>query len=236
MDEILRFFFWCHDEVSVFLARHLFAIKQSILVVAHLSLFGLLFPEMRKDFGEMAEILLLCILFLSPASKIFRTRLLLQMMSLRRELGIFMAYLVTVHVTGFFIDPQWLTLLAESYLKGGVFAIGPGLLFGIVAYFLTLPLLLTSNAFAQRSLGKYWKLLHRSVYAVFVFVIMHKLLISGSIGSGDFVQAVVLIFGYIMAKILAWKNFLPPLRKGIDFVATRYHEYGASQRAGVTLS
>lgn len=231
VQKALLFLFWCHDEASSFLTRHLFVIKRLILVVAHLSLFGLFFPEMRKDFGSMAEVLLFGILFLSPLSKIFRMRLLLQMMSLRRELGIFMAYLVTVHVTGFFIDPQWLVLLTEPYLKGGVWALDPGLLFGIAAYLLTLPLLLTSNAFAQRSLGKYWKPLHRIVYVVFVFTVMHHMLIRGRVDPGSLFQAAVLILAYISVKILAWKSFLPPLQRSIDFVATRYREYGLSQKA-----
>lgn len=234
--KLLHFFFWCHDEASAFLARHLFGVKRGILIIAHLALFGLFFPEMRKDFGEMAATLLIGILFLSPVSKILHMRLLLQMMSLRRELGITMAYLASVHVIGFLIDPQWLTLLTDPYLQGGVWAIDPAYLFGISAYLLTLPLLLTSNALAQRSLGKNWKLLHRIVYAVFIFTILHRMLIRGGIDPGGVFQAIVLASAYILAKILAWKNFLPPLQKSIDFFAFRYREYTVIRKAPETLS
>jgi methionine sulfoxide reductase heme-binding subunit len=230
MHQVLIFFFMLHDLASALLARHLVGIKRFLLIVAHLSLFGFLFPDLRKDFGEMALNLLLVILFLSPASKIFRMRLLLQLMGLRRELGIMMTYLATVHGVGYLLDPQWFALLIAPYLKVSLFAIDPALLFGGTAYLLTLPLLLTSNSLAQRSLGKNWKRLHRVVYVLLVVVLIHRFLIKVG-GVGEAVQSALLLGGYILAKLLAWKNFIMPLQKTLDWVALRYQEYVVARQS-----
>lgn len=231
---VLRFFFRLHDLASGFLAKHLIGVKRTLIIVAHLSLFGFFFPELRKDFGEMAANLLIVILFLSPLSKIFRIRLLLQLMSIRRELGILMAYLATVHGVGFMLDPEWFAIFIGPHLQSGIFAIEPRLLFGILAYILTLPLLLTSNNVAMRFLGgKKWKMLHRLVYGIFAAAIFHRFLTRSISGDSVFalIQAAILVFSYVLAKLLAWKNFIAPLREIIAWVAARYREYSVRQAA-----
>lgn len=230
---VLGWGFWWHDVASAFLAKHLFLVKKSILIAAHLSLLGFFFPEMRKDFGELAGNLLIVILFLSPISKILRMRLLLQAMSLRRELGITMAYLATVHGVGFLLDPEWFALFIAPYWREDFFAIEPAYILGMGAYFLTLPLLLTSNNLAQRFLGSKWKLLHRLVYALFVLAIFHRFLIRGGAEIGEVLQVVLLLSSYVLAKILAWKNFLPTLQKSIDWVALQYKEYTIARKEAV---
>ena len=224
MAALLEFFFWCHDWSIAFLGKHLFTLKRLILVTAHLALFGFFFPDLRKDFGEMARNLLVVILFLSPFSKILRMRLLLQSMSLRRELGIAMAYLATVHGLGYLLDPEWFALLVTPALSISLWRVDPGLLAGAATYLLTLPLLFTSNDFAQRRLGHYWKKLHRIVYAVFVFSLLHGYFMKGS-SQGELFQAISLLLFYLLLKVLAWHNFLPPLQRLIDLVALQYREY-----------
>ena len=227
IDPVVVWGFRLHDVLSGFLARHLFGVKRTILVVAHLSLFGFFFPELRKDFGETSAHVLLVILFLSPLSKIFRTKLLLQMMSLRRELGILMAYLATVHGLGFMLDPQFVAAVSQMPSQP-LF-----LVFGFSAYVLTLPLLLTSNNLAQKYLGgKKWKLLHRLVYLVFIFAVLHRMMVKGA-DTSAVAQSVILVSTYVLAKLLAWKNFLPPLVTGIEHVAGRYREYLQQQKAAV---
>ncbi|HVT21944.1 MAG TPA: ferric reductase-like transmembrane domain-containing protein [Mycobacteriales bacterium] len=50
---------------------------------------------------------------------------------------------------------------------------------GTLATLLCLPLVLTANRRAQRSLGKYWKPLHRTVYVVWVAILIHLVLLFG---------------------------------------------------------
>ncbi len=224
--------FGLHDWASTFLVKHLFTLKKVILVVAHLSLLGLLFPDMRRDFGEIAEIMLLGILFLSPLSRIFRMRLLLQLMGLRRELGIFMAYLATVHGVGYLIDPEWVAVFVEPYLLGSAFPINPTYFFGGVAYVLTLPLLFTSNNLMRRFLNSgTWKRLHRLVYLVLVLVLLHHFSINGGMDVFGWLQIIAILGAYIFMKLLAWKkDLLPPLNRGIGVVATWYHDYQATKK------
>jgi sulfoxide reductase heme-binding subunit YedZ len=226
----LRIAYRLHDFASDVLVKHIFSVKRGILVVAHISLFGFLFPEMRKEFGELAANLLIVILFISPLSKIFRMRFLLQLMMLRRELGIMMGYLATVHGVGYLIDPDWHAFIIAPMLTGDIWGEDPRYVFGILAYTLTLPLLLTSNALAQKYMGAKWKMLHRMVYLMFAFAIIHRFLVKGAPAFVIF-EIIVLLGSYGLAKALSWKNFLPPLATAIRLVAEDYRRYKAPPAA-----
>ncbi len=230
IDPLLVLCFRLHDVVSGFLARNMRELKVAVLAVAHLSLFGLLFPEFRKDFGNIAAVVLIAILFLSPLSKIFRMRLLLQMMGFRRELGILMGYLATVHVVGYLIDPLWFDAFFAPYIGNDLFAMAPTFLFGTVAYFLTLPLLFTSNTIALRALGgRRWKGLHRLAYPLLVFTMLHRFTVKG-MTTMALLQAALLIGAYALIKLLARNNFLPTLRGAIDIVGMRYVTWSEGNR------
>ncbi len=221
---LLQIVYQLHDGASDFLVKHVFTVKRGILIVAHLSLLGFFFPEVRKDFGSLAANLLIVILFISPLSKIFRMRLLLQLMMLRRELGITMGYLATVHGVGYLLDPDWFEFIVAPMLAGNIWGEDPRYIFGILAYMLTLPLLLTSNVLAQRFLGTKWKLLHRTVYGMFALAIIHRFLAKGTPTIVIF-EIVLLLGSYGLAKFLAWKNVLPPLVTAIRLVAEDYRRF-----------
>lgn len=226
---LLFWFFSLHDVLSSFVIKHLVGIKRTLLLIAHFSLFGLLFPEWRRSFGQLAEIMLLLVLFLSPISKILGMRLLLQLMSLRRELGIWMAYLATVHVVGYFIDPDWAEVFWESFRRGNGY-LGPPFLFGVVAYICTLSLLLTSNNLAQRLLGgKHWKNLHRLAYPLLVLVLLHHLSMRHGLSVLSWFQFCFAFGLYLFLKLLAvHKNIVPPIRRGVEALGARYRAYTAT--------
>jgi methionine sulfoxide reductase heme-binding subunit len=228
LDPLWPTLFRLHDWSADTLGRNIVATKRLILIVAHVSLLGFLFPELRKEFGELAANLLILILFLSPLSKIFRMRFLLLAMSLRRELGIAMGYLATVHGVGYLIDPDWFDFIVRPYLTGDFFGPDPRYLFGLLAYALTLPLLFTSNALSQRLLGgARWKLLHRLVYLLFAFAILHRFFVRGA--PPTVVAEIILLLGaYALAKLLAWKNVFPPLVQAIELVSFRYRSFRAA--------
>lgn len=234
LDSFLIPCFRAHDRLSAFFSRYLFKIKRTLLIVAHLSLFGLLFPDMRKEFGELAANVLIIILFLSPFAKVFQTRLLIQLMGIRRELGILMAYLATVHGLGYLLDPEWFSVFIGPYVWMDFFAIEPRLILGLGAYLLTLPLLLTSNTLALRFLGgKHWKQLHRLVYGAFALAVFHRFFTRSEswLDVWGLIQAGALIGAYVLMKLLAWRNFIAPLRESIGYVASRYQQYRSEQKA-----
>lgn len=217
---------WCfrgHDFASGLLVKYFLSVKKVILVVAYGSLFGIFFPEFGRDYGNASITILFVIVFLSPLATIFRMRLLLQMMGLRRELGILMGCLAIVHGMTYLI-PVWGT---DTSLLPPYFWLGFG------ALFLTLPLLLTSNTFSLRLFGgKKWKTIHYLVYPLFIVAVLHESL---RFGGGvvwsdrrvlmDFAQGIGIICLYGLLKLLAWKNFLLPVERSIACIARRYAEY-----------
>lgn len=221
---MLRISFRLHDTVSNFLAAHFFRIKTALLVLAHLTLFGFFFPDLRSDFGEAGGNLLIVILFLSPLSKIFRIRLLQQLMGLRRELGILFGYLVTVHGVGYLIDPSFHVVLGQ-YLPWEPLSLEAPFIFGLLAYLLTLPLLFTSNNLANRLLGgRNWKLLHRTIYLMALMAVLHRFMMKG-MTDWALIQMIFLIAMYVLAKLLAWRNFLTPLVRLNRWVAEEYQRF-----------
>lgn len=220
----LQFCFRVHDTLCDWLGNNYFLVKRSLLITAHLALFGFFFPEIRREFGSASGNLLIFILFLSPLSKIFRMRLLQQLMGLRRELGILFGYLATVHGVGYLIDPNFHDILGQ-YLPWEPLSLEAPFLFGVSAYVLTLPLLFTSNNIANRLLGgRNWKMLHRTVYLMALLAVFHRFMMNG-LTDRALIEMIILVFGYILAKLLAWRNFLPPLVRLNAWVSYEYQEF-----------
>ena len=232
IDPLLTIAFRGHDLCADLLGRWYVPVKRIILVTAHLSLLILLVPELavfRKGAGELAANLLIALLFLSPLATIFRMRLLSLGMGLRREIGILMGYLAVVHGIGYMSDPQFFALFIEGHLGSDFLSMDTSILAGIIGLLLTLPLLITSNAFSTRQLGgKVWKRLHRLVYPAFLFIVLHRFFrVGGSWQQiGPLVEAGILIGAYAWLKYLAWKPVAWPwLRQIISLIGMRYTAY-----------
>lgn len=234
-DQLLKTSFRFHDVLLGFISRHIRALKTSILVVAHASLLGFLFPELRNDFGEMALNLLIAILFLSPLASVTRMPLLLVVMGFRRELGILTGYLAVVHGLGYLLDPSFFGLAIAPYLPDDILSIDPFIVFGAVGLVLTFPLLLTSSALALRMLGGVrWKQLHRLVYPAFVFIVLHRFVGPGGISDDvwEAGQGALLLLSYSFLKWLAWKKkSFGSIRKILVVIAGRYRAYTAQRPA-----
>lgn len=226
MNSVLTYLFNLHDFFTNLFVKHLVLIKKVLLFGAHLAIFGFFFPELRKSFGEQALNVLLFLLFLSPLSKILRMRLLFILMSYRRQFGILMAYLATVHVLGYLSDPLFTQAIIGQSFFPNIWHAGPRYLAGILAYILTLPLLLTSNNTAVKLLGKNWKRLHFLVYFVFIFAVFHKFTIGrGLPDTGSVIQAVLLIFCYLLLKWWAYHGLPLFLEEKRNYIASKYRDY-----------
>ncbi len=222
-----------HDMLSEYITHHLKGVKSGLLIVAHLSLLGLLFPQYSKTFGSAAEYLLLFMLLVSPLSKLFRMKLLYQVMGLRRELGIWFAYLAIVHSVGYMSNPDWFGVFIAPHLSEPA-AILPRYIFGIIALVLTLPLLITSNALSLRLLRGNWKRVHFLVYPLFATMLLHIFLPRNAGMESDligWIQFILAFGGYVLLKILAKRNVITPLREVIDFVGKRYRDYQEEKRS-----
>lgn len=237
LDPILHYSFSFHDFLVGYIVKHIRGIKFFLLGIAYASFLGIFFPELRREFGSWSRDILLVLLFLSPLSKIFRMRLLLQLMGFRREMGILMGYWATVHVVGFFFIPNGLSLEPNSLVLDREILFNPPIFIGIMAYILTLPLLATANTFSQKLLKMNWKRLHTLVYGVFILALLHGFASfrTGAVGFGAVIET-ALVFGlYVFCKILARNNFLPFLRDAIQYVSQKYASY-QNERAKKTQS
>ncbi len=76
---------------------------------------------------------------------------------------------------------------------------------GLVALIITTPLLLTSSDYAIKLLGKKWKLLHRTVYFVAIFTLLHVVLLEWARRQSIDYGTLALLAGYFFGKILEWK-------------------------------
>ncbi|MEI6711737.1 MAG: ferric reductase-like transmembrane domain-containing protein [bacterium] len=145
-----------------------------LLTLSFFALFLIFFPHQQRDTGSQAYDVLFVILFLPIAARVIGLSLAQALMPLRKELGILMGVLAWVHsaiymlgYSGFLFDPYfWWDNGFVTYLA-----------MGFVALVLITPLLLTSSNLAIKLLGKKWKLLHRTVYFVAIFTVLHVILI-----------------------------------------------------------
>jgi sulfoxide reductase heme-binding subunit YedZ len=121
--------------------------------------------------GEMSARLLIVALMLTPLSMLFRgQRWIRWLVANRRAFGIAAFGYAALHLVFYVLDMETLdNILAE---------IGaPGIWTGWLAFFLMLPLFLTSNDAAMRALRKGWKRLQRLAYPAAILTLLHWLLI-----------------------------------------------------------
>ncbi len=90
---------------------------------------------------------------------------------IRRLLGLFTFFYATLHLTTYvWLDIQlnWPQFL-EDIIKR------PYITVGMVAWFIMLPMAITSNRYMIKKLGKHWKPLHRLIYMVVILACFHFL-------------------------------------------------------------
>jgi methionine sulfoxide reductase heme-binding subunit len=128
---------------------------------------------------------------------------------------------------------------------GGVFGRLAGHVFelmGFIMVMLLIPLVLTANPWAQRKLGKYWKMLHRLIYVIWAFLAAHLMLLegfgfergtngSGFAGDGDpiFHQR---FYQYSACSVFLLTLRLPPVKR---WIAARQKE-GRNWLVWVTIT
>jgi sulfoxide reductase heme-binding subunit YedZ len=183
--------------------------------------------------GTGAEICLFLCLLVTPIVTLTGQR---WFVPLRRWFGIMMAFSA-------FGDA--LAAGITDNFAGGVFGRLAGHVFELMGFMMVLlliPLLITGNPWAQRKLGKYWKMLHRLTYAIWALLAFHLILLegvgfergengSGFAGDGDpiFHQR---FYQYGAASLFLLLLRLPPVKR---WVAARQQE-GRSWLVWVTIA
>ncbi|MDF1643035.1 MAG: sulfoxide reductase heme-binding subunit YedZ [Pseudomonadales bacterium] len=127
---------------------------------------------------------------------------------IRRMLGLFGFFYVTVHLSSYIVLDQffdWYEIYYDLVER-------PFIMAGMVAFVLLIPLAITSTKKMMRRLGKRWKQLHRSVYLIAALGILHYFLL---IKLGWFEPAIYLLV-YTLLMIMRM-----PLTKMLSQVVRR---------------
>jgi sulfoxide reductase heme-binding subunit YedZ len=116
--------------------------------------------------GRTSITLLLISLLCTPFNNILG---LSSFLSIRRTLGLYAAFYASLHIANF-IGLDYSFDWSEI---GAVIQKQPFLIIGLSALLLLIPLGVTSLPILQKSLGKWWKRLHRIIYLIVFLVMLH---------------------------------------------------------------
>jgi sulfoxide reductase heme-binding subunit YedZ len=157
---------------------------------------GNLGPDAGKalvsETGEWSLRFLLLSLAVTPLRQLAKKSVILRY---RRMLGLYTWFYASLHlmsVLTYLLGWSWVIFVEE-------FSERPYMALGIIAWALMAPLGLTSNRWAQRKLGKRWKVLHRLVYVVGVLACAHFVWLVRS----DFGEA--LVYSLILLFLLSFR-------------------------------
>ena len=167
--------------------RHQKIAKRILLGLSLATILELFLPigSLGDAFGLLAWYLLLLVAVVGPLTRITRKRIFGLSVLLRRELGILMGMLAIVH-SG--------TLFAQSIGSTpptGLYMIGT--MVGMFALIFTALLLITSNNWSQRLLGRHWRYLHLSISIIIPLVFIHIVFMMGRANIVDIFLVVIFI-------------------------------------------
>lgn len=120
----------------------------------------------ERSTGFWALIILLATLTLTPIRLLTGRAWQIQ---LRRMLGLFMFFYVSLHIVTYI----WLDFAFDWAAITKDIAKHPRILVGFAAFMLSVPLAITSTNAMMKRLGGRWKQLHQLVYLVAVLVLVH---------------------------------------------------------------
>jgi sulfoxide reductase heme-binding subunit YedZ len=151
--------------------------------------------------GVLTLVFLLVTLAVTPLRKAFRWNMLIKY---RRMLGLFAFFYGCLHLTTYSVFDRSLSLPG---IVGDV-AQRPFIAIGMTAFFLLIPLAITStNGWVKRIGGKNWARLHRLTYVAAILGVVHFWMI---VKSDVFYPA---LFGVALAALLAYRLMPKPARE-----------------------
>jgi sulfoxide reductase heme-binding subunit YedZ len=210
--------------------KHLTSIKAIVLLIGLSPLTDLVIDyyqntlgfdpldRITRSTGKFALIMLLASLTITPLRH-FLTWLMISiranhgkrisdwnwLINLRRMIGLLSFFYATLHLGIYF----WLDQGADMSGAFRDIAERPFLCVGMIAFALLVPLAVTANYYMMRQLGKNWRRLHRTVYVIALFAIIHYWMLT-KVGVHDplpYTLITVLLLGW-----RAWFAWMP--RKG----------------------
>ena len=149
-----------------------------IYIIAYQLIYNKLGPEpvdrIINHFGEWTLIFVLLTLSMTPLKKITNS---LEWIKFRRMLGLFTFFYASIHMLSYVgLDYRFdfETLINDVLKKKFIFI-------GFSAWLLLIPLAITSSDKMVKILKKKWKKLHRLVYIISIFGVLHLIWLSKTI-------------------------------------------------------
>ena len=169
--------------------------------------------DLERRTGRHAITLLVLTLMCTPLNTIFKWR---EPLKRRRALGLYTFMYVTIHVI-IFADLDyglaWSRFIKEVIDK-------PRLIVGAAAFFLLIPLAITSFDIWKKRLGKNWKHLHQVIYFIAPLAVLHYLWSKkGDIFSLQGEVLKPLTYGLVIAILLIFR--IPAVRKALASFSMR---------------
>ncbi|RKU02969.1 protein-methionine-sulfoxide reductase heme-binding subunit MsrQ [Burkholderia sp. Nafp2/4-1b] len=115
----------------------------------------------------------------------------------RRMIGLFAFFYATLHFTTYLWFDKWFDVLAILKDVGK----RPFITVGFAAFVLLIPLAATSPRAMVRRLGRHWATLHRAIYAIVLFGVLHFWWMRA--GKHDLAQPK--LYATIVAALLGWR-------------------------------
>ena len=126
--------------------------------------------------GESAAQIMVLAMLISPLRMMFpQNRFWKWMMNRRRHIGVAAFIYAVFHTVLYVVDMDSVRAMLDQFTELGIWT-------GWLAFFIFIPLALTSNDISVRTLGPSWKSLHRFVYAAAVATLVHWIFINNTLG------------------------------------------------------
>ena len=162
------------------------------LALIYFAASGQLGPDVGKELvletGGWAIRFLLLTLAITPIRTVTKNPAILRY---RRMIGLYTWFYASLHlltVLTYLLGWSWLILVEE-------FAERPYMALGIIAWVLMVPLVITSNSWAQRKFKRRWKALHQLIYLIAILACAHFIwLVRSDFGEALLYSAILFVF------------------------------------------
>lgn len=156
-----------------------------------------------KEYGERWWFLLMIIMLIWPLANVFpKVGLFTKIKWLRKPLWIIAWSFMIAHALWYFLHYKGVINPISMMQDASFWTLESGLLWGTLWVLIAIPLLLTSNEFSVKHMGKYWKALQRLSHLVFIFAILHIIFITNF----KKVWILTIFFIYLILHILDFFN------------------------------
>lgn len=161
--------------------------------------------ESFVEMGQKWWMLLSLIMIISPLAAVFpKVKLFTNIKWLRKPLGIIAGCFMMAHGIGYFLHYKGLVDPISTLADAEFWSLSNGLMWGFFGSIIAFLLLVTSNAFSVKLLKDNWKYLHMLWHFLFIFVILHIILITWEFGVTMFFVIYLILHILVFFKV-SWK-------------------------------